>query len=51
MLIIIAVVAVELHLCGLIGTSHPAMQKIQIIGFFFENRQYRQSEVEKNFYK
>ena len=29
----------ELHLCGLIGTeSHPDMQKIRIIIFFFENR-------------
>jgi hypothetical protein len=29
---------VELHLSGLIGTaSHPDMQKIRIIGFFFEN--------------
>jgi len=28
-----------LHLSGLNGTaSHPDMQKIQIIGFFFENR-------------
>jgi len=31
--------AVELHLSGLIGTaSHPGMQKIQLIGFFSENR-------------
>ena len=31
--------AVELHLSGLIATaSDPGMQKIQIIGFFFENR-------------
>jgi len=30
---------VELNLYVLIGTaSHPDMQKIQIIGFFFENR-------------
>ena len=30
---------VELHLSGLIGTaSHADMQKIRIIGFFFENR-------------
>jgi len=30
---------VELHLSGLIGTaSHPDMQKIRMIGFFFENR-------------
>jgi len=30
---------VELHLSGLIGVaSHLDMQKIQVIGFFFENR-------------
>jgi len=30
---------VELHLSGLTGTaSHRDMQKIRIIGFFFENR-------------
>jgi hypothetical protein len=30
---------VELHLCGLIRkASHPDLQKIRIIGFFFENR-------------
>jgi hypothetical protein len=30
---------VELHLSGLTGTtSHPDMQKIRIILFFFENR-------------
>jgi len=30
--------AVELELSGLIETaSHPVMQKIRIIGFFFEN--------------
>jgi len=30
---------VELHFSGLIGTAnHPDMQKIRIIGFFFENR-------------
>jgi hypothetical protein len=29
---------VEFHLFGLIGTaSHPDVQKIRIIGFFFEN--------------
>jgi len=39
---------VELHLSGLIGTtSHPVMQKIRIIGFFFENRLHWQFEVEK----
>jgi len=28
-----------LHLSGIIGTaSHPDMQKIRVIGFFFENR-------------
>jgi len=32
-------VTLELHLSGLIGTaSRPDMQKIRIIGFFFENR-------------
>jgi len=37
---------VELHLSGLIGTaSHPDMQKIRIIGFFFENRLHWQFEV------
>jgi hypothetical protein len=31
--------AVKLRLFGLIGTaSYPDMQKIRIIGFFFENR-------------
>jgi len=29
----------KIHLSGLIGTaSHPDMQKIRIIRFFFENR-------------
>ena len=37
---------VELHIPGLIGTaSHPDMQKIRIIGFFFENRLHWQFEV------
>jgi hypothetical protein len=37
---------VELHLSGLIGTArHPDMQKIRIIGFFFENRLHWQFEV------
>jgi len=37
---------VELHLSGVIGmASHPDMQKIRIIGFFFENRLQRQVEV------
>ena len=40
---------VELHLFELIGTaSHPDMQKLQIIGFFFENRLHWQFEVKKN---
>ena len=31
--------AIDFHLSGLIGMpSHPDMQKIRIIGFFFENR-------------
>ena len=33
---------------GLIGTAgHPDMQKIRIIGFFFENRLHWQFEMEK----
>jgi hypothetical protein len=37
--------AVEFHLSELIGTaSHPDMQKIRIIGFFFENRLHWQFE-------
>ena len=37
---------VELHLSGLImTTNHPDMQKIRIIGFFFENRLQWQFEV------
>ena len=41
---------VKLHLSGLIGTdSHPDMQKIRIIVFFFENRLHLQSEVVKEF--
>jgi len=37
----------ELHLCRLIVmASHPDMQKIQIIGFFFENRLQWQFEVQ-----
>jgi len=40
---------VELNLYVLIGTvSHPDMQKIQIIGFFFENRLHWQFKVKKN---
>jgi hypothetical protein len=35
-----------LHLTGLIGTaSHSDMQKIRIIGYFFENKLYWQFEV------
>jgi hypothetical protein len=42
---------VERHLPGLLGTtSHPDMQKIRIIGFFFENRLHLQPKVEKKFY-
>jgi len=38
---------VELHLSRLIGmVSHPDMQKIQVIGFFFENRLFWQFEVQ-----
>jgi len=37
---------VELHLSGLTGMAcHPDMQKILIIGFFFENRLHWQFEV------
>jgi len=37
---------VELHLSGLTGTtSHPDLQKIRIIGFFFENRLHYHFEV------
>jgi len=44
---------VEFHLSGLNGkTSHLDMQKIQIIGFLFENIRHWQSEVEtKKIYK
>jgi len=39
---------VELHLSGLIGTtSHPDIQKIRMIEFFFENRLQLQFEVGK----
>jgi hypothetical protein len=41
---------VEFHLSGLTGTaSHPDMQKIRIIGFFFENRLHWRFEVGKKF--
>jgi len=37
---------VELHLTGLSGTtSHPDMQKIRIIGFFFDSRLHGQFYV------
>jgi hypothetical protein len=37
---------VELHLSGSIGTaSQPDMQKIRIIGFFYENRLHWQFEI------
>ena len=37
---------VELHLSGIIGTeSYPNLQKIRIIGFFFENRLQWQFEL------
>jgi hypothetical protein len=36
----------ELHLSGLTGTAnHPDMQKIRIIGVFFENRLHWQFEM------
>ena len=39
---------VELHLFGLIGTVlHPDVQKIRVIGLFFENRLHWQFEVLK----
>jgi hypothetical protein len=39
----------ELQLSGIIGmASLPSMQKIRIIGLFFENSLHWQSEVEKN---
>ena len=38
----------EYHLSGLIGTSsHPNMQKIRIIGYFFHDRLQWYFEVEK----
>jgi hypothetical protein len=41
----------ELHLSRLTGTtSHPDMQKIRIIGFFYENKLHYQFEVALNFY-
>jgi hypothetical protein len=40
-----------LHLSELIGTaSHPDMQKLQITGFFFENRLHWQFEFKKKIY-
>jgi hypothetical protein len=42
------ITTVELHLSGLIGTvSHPDMQKIRMIGLFFENRLHWLFEMEK----
>jgi hypothetical protein len=42
------VIRVELQLAGLIGTArYLDMQKIQIIGFCFENRIHWQFGVEK----
>jgi len=47
-----SVITVQLQLCGLIGmVSHPYMQKIWEIGFFFESSLQRQFDVEKKFYK
>ena len=44
---VIKIYTVEFHLSRLIGTTiHPDMQKIRIIGFFFENRLRWQFEVE-----
>jgi hypothetical protein len=41
---------VELRSSGLIGVAiHPDMQKIRIIGFFFEKSLHGQFEVETNF--
>jgi len=38
---------VKLHLCELTGkASHPYMEKIWIIGFFFENRLHWQFEIQ-----
>jgi len=46
MLMIKCMCTAELHLPVLIGTaSHPDMQKIRIIGFFFENGLHWQFEV------
>ena len=43
---------VQLRLSGITETaSHPDMQKIRIIWFFFENSLHWQFEVEKNFLK
>jgi hypothetical protein len=43
---------IELQLSGLNWkASHPDIQKIRVIGFFFENRIHWQFEVEKKFYK
>jgi hypothetical protein len=40
------VITAVIYLTGLIGNPrHPDMQKIRIIGFFFENRLHWQFEV------
>jgi hypothetical protein len=45
-------ITVEVRLSRLIGmVSHTDIQKIQIIGFFFENRPHWQFEVGNNLYK
>jgi len=46
--VLISKCTAELHLYGLMGkASHPEMQKIRIIGFFFEIGLRWESEVEK----
>ena len=46
--ITVLISTVQLHLSGLIGTaSHPDMQNIRIIGFFFENRLHLWLEMGK----
>ena len=43
-------ITVKFHLTALIGTTrHPDMQKIRIIGVFFENTLLWQFEVKKNY--
>jgi hypothetical protein len=44
--------AVELHFSILLGTASLSdIQKIRIMGFFFENRLLWQLEMETKFYK